>query len=299
MGSSQTVTTLSAGVLEKPAIAGAWGTWIRSGEWQATADTTVQPLPALAQEIFKLSLDPEVSASRLTAIVSKDPVLATRVVQLANSAYSASATRITTINDAVVRVGTSLVRNVITSSCMSALAQDPHIYGRRGGEFIDHSMGAAYIAWLVAETAGESPSEAFLYTLLHDIGQLLIMKLARYAWRYQIATPTEDELEEVLKEQHTIVGAYLLKQWGMPEKLHDPIVFHHEPGRAQQEPQAAAVTYAADRLADRYGFACEPDKDFDPLVDPVFTQLGIDAALLAMVDTRAPVLFEMARMVAY
>src|SRR5581483_4265041 len=128
-----------------------WADWIRSGAWQATADTAVPVLPALAQEVIQLALDPDVSATRLTTIVSKDPVLATRVVQLANSAFSASAVEIVSINDAIVRVGTGLVRNVITAACMSALAQDPKVYGGRGRDYVNHSIGTAYMAWMIAE----------------------------------------------------------------------------------------------------------------------------------------------------
>jgi HD-like signal output (HDOD) protein len=296
MGSSQTATA-APDFLTTPDTVASWGTWIRTGEWQETADTAVPPLPALAQEIVNLSLDPDVSASRITAIVSKDPVLATRVVQLANTAFSASATEIFSINEAVVRVGTGLVRNVMTAACLSALAQDPRIYGSRGRDYIDHSVGTAYIAWLLAETAGELPSEAFLYGLLHDVGKLLIIKLGRQAWRYSVPTPTDEELAAVLADQHTTVSGYLLRQWGLPKRLHDPLVYHHDPDGAENYPRAAAVTYAANRLAHRYGFACEGD-DFDVLTDPVFTRLGIDAATLARVDVQAPILFELARKVA-
>lgn len=297
MASPQTLTATPE-IHDTPEETLSWGKWIRTGEWQDTADTAVPPLPALAQEIVNLSLDPDVSASRITAIVSKDPVIATRVVQLANSAFSASATQIFSINQAVVRLGTGLVRNVMTSACLSALAQDPRIYGNRGRDYIDHSVGTAYIAWLLADTAGEPPSEAFLYGLLHDVGKLLIIKLGRQAGKYSVPTPSEEELAEVLADQHTTVGAYLLRQWGLPKRLFDPLVWHHDPDRAEDCPKAAAVTYAANRLAHRYGFACEPD-EFDPLQDPVFTKLGIDAPALARVDEQAPVLFELARKAAH
>ena len=133
----------------------------------------------MARHVVDLALDPDVSATRITNVVSKDPVLATRVIQLANSAFSAPATEITSIGEAVVRMGTGPVRNVVTAACLSALSADPKIYGRHGRDHIDHSIGTAYLAWLLADRADESPDEAFLYGLLHDIGKLVILKLAR------------------------------------------------------------------------------------------------------------------------
>jgi hypothetical protein len=112
-----------------------------------------------------------------------------------------------------------------------------------------------------------------------------------------VATPSDEELQQILADEHTTVGGYLVRKWGLPSRLHDPIVYHHDPARAAHAPRAAAVTYAADRLTHRFGFACTPDEGFDPLADPVFMQLGVDAATLARVEVEAPVLFEHTRTV--
>jgi HD-like signal output (HDOD) protein len=268
---------------------------MRSGSWQENADTAIPMLPASAQEVIRLALDRDVSVSAVVKAVSKDPVLATRVIQMANSAFSASAKEITTINEAVVRLGTDLVRNVMTSACMNALAVDPHVYGRNGRDVIDHSVGSAYVAWLLADGAGEQPAEAFLYTLLHDVGKLLIVKLARQSSQYGVEPPSKADLEAVLAEKHAELGGYLLEEWGLPWVLKDPIVFHHTPERATDRPQAAAVSYCADRLAHRYGFASIED-DFDPLQDPMFGRIGVGPVELARVDQQAPVLYQLAHM---
>ena len=58
---------------------------------------------ALVRELR--ALDPDVSVPPVVKAVSTDPVLATRVIQLTNSAFSASAKEITTINEAVISPG--------------------------------------------------------------------------------------------------------------------------------------------------------------------------------------------------
>jgi hypothetical protein len=75
--------------------------------------------------------------------------------------------------------------------------------------------------------------------------------------------------------------------------LRDPLVWHHEPDRAEERPVSAAVAYAANRLAHRYGFVCSLD-DFDPTADPVFERIGLDAAAVARLDLEAPELFKLA-----
>lgn len=274
-----------------------WLEWMRSGEWEKQAEHVVPMLPAIATHVIDLALDPEVSATRITAVVSKDPVLATRVIQLANSAFSAPAVEITSIGEAVVRMGTGPVRNVVTAACLSSLAADPRIYGKHGRDHIDHSIGTAYLAWLIADRAGEASDEAFLYGLLHDIGKLVILKLVREAERVGVTPPTEADAAAVLAEMHPAIGGLVLERWGLPRRLQDPIVYHHSPDAAQTRPDAAAVAYVANRLAHKYGFGCQAEEE-DLLEDGVFKKLNIDAKQLEKLDLHAPGLFEVARKIA-
>jgi putative nucleotidyltransferase with HDIG domain len=270
--------------------------WIRSGDWLDSPHVALPMLPALAAEVMQLAMDPDVSASRITAVVTKDQVLAMAVLRLANSAFSAPASDIRSVRDGVVRVGTRAVRNVVVASCLASRLNDPQIYGTHGRALTDHSIGTAYLARLVAEQAGESPDEAFLIGLLHDLGKLLILKLARDA-SLQYGPPASDEdIEALIAEKHAEFGGYLLRQWKLPAHLSDPVVWHHHPERAEKDPRGAAVAYAANRLAHRYGFGCPAD-GFDPLSDDVCASVGLDARAVEEIDAHAPGLFEIARQI--
>ena len=50
--------------------------------------------------------------ARIARVIAKDQVLATRVLKMANSASHGALMEITTVNDAIVRMGTGPVRNV-------------------------------------------------------------------------------------------------------------------------------------------------------------------------------------------
>jgi HD-like signal output (HDOD) protein len=250
-------------------------------------------LPALAHEIAEIALDPSIPAIRITAIVSKDPVLATSVIQLANSAFSSPASEITSIREAVVRMGTTAVRNVVTASCLTSMMANPQIYGPRGRALIDHSIGAAYLARLVAERSGGNADEMFLAGLLHDIGKLLILKLAGERPR-GVASPTIAQVEQCVVDQHAAFGGFLVRRWQLPRTLHDPIVWHHYPEGASNRPQEAAMIYVANRLAHKYGFGCSRE-EVDIAADPYFTHVGVDAATVKRFDDHAPGLFEIAR----
>jgi putative nucleotidyltransferase with HDIG domain len=269
--------------------------WVRSDAWRDNTEVALPMLPALATDVLRLAMDPDVSAMRITTVVAKDQVLATLVIRLANSAFSAPADDISSINEAVVRVGTSAVRNAVVAECLASRLQSPDVYGTQGRALVDHSIGAAYLASLIAEDAGESPEEAFLYGLLHDIGKLLILKLAHDSGR-QLQPSSEEDLAELIAEKHAEFGGYLLEQWKLSERLVDPVVWHHQPDQAEQHPRAAAVAAAANRLAHRYGFGCSADTS-DPLLDPVMLSVGFNERRLAHIDAYAPGLFEIARQI--
>ena len=225
-----------------------WADWMTSGEWR-TLDV-VPMVPTVAQQVLELATDPDLTAQRIAHVVSRDPVLATRVLQSANSALSASAVEITSIKDAVVRMGTHPVRNLVTAACVASLLKHRGTYGSRGREFIDHGIGTAYIAWFLADAAGKPRDEVFVYGLLHDIGKLLIHQLANKP-PAGIAKPPQEEVAAIMSEQHAALGGALLRWWHRPAALADAVTHHHDPELAEAHARGAAVAYVANRLAHR------------------------------------------------
>lgn len=268
-----------------------WTDWMTSGAWR-TLDV-VPMVPTVAREVLELSTDADLSAQRIAHVVSRDPVLATRVLQMANSAASGSGVSITSIKDAVVRMGTHPVRNLVTAVCVASLLGKKDAYGNKGRELIDHGIGTAYIASFLAEAAGKPRDEAFVCGLLHDIGKLLIHQLANRP-PAGVPRPTPDEMSTVMLEKHAAFGGDLLRWWQLPAPLSDAVTFHHDPVRAEQHVKGASVAYAANRLAHRYGFGCEPE-EFDPLADPVFAEIHVEASGLLRIDRQARQMYEMAR----
>lgn len=268
-----------------------WTEWISQGGWSTNRDA-VPMVPSVAREVLEFSADPDLTAKRIATVVGKDPVLTTRVLQLANSAFSGSAVQITSINDAVVRLGTASVRNVVTAVCVASILADKGGNPARGRELIDHGIGTAYVAWLIAEAVGDSRDEAFVCGLLHDIGKLLIQQLAQKPEK-GIKKPSPTEVSAVMAERHPEFGGHLLRVWDLPAALSEAAAFHHEP-LTRPGSNAASVAYAANRLAHKYGFGCAAEA-FDPLTDPVFATMGLDEARLARIDQQAPKMYEVAR----
>lgn len=260
----------------------------------ADCDAAIPMLPDFAHRVIELVSDPDVSITQLASVASKDPVLAPRLLGMANSAYFAAMHEISTVQDAIVRMGTGAVRNVVVTVCFYSRMHDRNVYGERGRPLLEHGIGTAYMARLVAASAGFDEDESFMYGLLHDIGKLVILKVA-HDCRAQSGTPVPPaELDDIITELHPVVGARVLRRWHLPSMLDEPIVFHHDWQAATIDRRKAALTYFANRLSHRYGFGCEPDPA-DLAGDPACAELGIDAQWIADTDCHAPGLVEVAK----
>ena len=98
---------------------------------------------------------------------------------------------ISTVQEAIVRMGTAAVRNLVVTVCYYSRMQDRNVYGDRGKPLLEHGIGTAYMARLVAEWTGLDEEEAFMYGLLHDIGKLVILKAA-----HDVRRQTEQPIPE-------------------------------------------------------------------------------------------------------
>ena len=261
--------------------------------WLRPDDLSVPMLPAQAQRVLHLVGDPEVTIATLASVVSKDPVLATRVLGMANSALYGAMTPLRSVADAVVRLGTRTVRNVVVTVSMQSQFTSPGVYGQDGARFMEHAVGTAYVAHLIADTLRTDVEESFLCGLLHDIGKLVILQTAHAYQKKHDAVIRSDELQSALTQHHAVCGALALGFWNVPDEVRD-VVQHHHAFEEAVNPQAAGICYAANLLSHRYGFGCPPEGD-TVLEDSVFAYLDLDAAWVARTDVRAPGLFNAAR----
>jgi two-component system chemotaxis response regulator CheY len=265
-----------------------WTEWLASEGWARTDLKAIPPPPRSFKEVFSLAGENDVDARRLITIVSQDPVFTIRVLRLANVAAFAAAGEVTSIEIAVVRLGTRAVRNAVLAACLSAWAQTIDVYGRRGVEEVQHAVGTACLSRRLAERLQAVTDDAFVAGLLHDVGKLCLMKMKAEFRRIGGSTPSAEEFDAASVLYHAEVGAAALQVWGLPESVRIPTRWHHQPMAAPSHGQTTAITYVADRLSHRYGFGCPPDADKDVLLsDPICAAVGLDAAALDKLDQEA------------
>jgi HD-like signal output (HDOD) protein len=187
-------------------------------------------LPVAAQRLLASASNDDAAAGELCEIIGSDPALSVKILRVANSAYYGYRSRIGTIEEAVLLIGTQVLKQ---------LSLGVMVFDAFGGvrqkrmEFWQHSLFVASAGAAIAQnTSAASPELSFMGGLLHRIGQLII----------ETYPPGEDA--SVIDQAE--VGAWFAQRWQLPRELVETIAFYAKPGRANPEyaPLVACVHLA-------------------------------------------------------
>jgi len=85
-------------------------------------DTLVLPtLPEVAIKVRQAADDPEVNLMQMSEVISQDPSLSARMIKVANSAIMGRAVKVSTLHQAVTRIGLRQIKNIVTAMAMEQL----------------------------------------------------------------------------------------------------------------------------------------------------------------------------------
>jgi HD-like signal output (HDOD) protein len=166
------------------------------------------------------------SASELANIILKDYALTNKLLKLVNSAfYGFVAGRVTTVTRAVVLLGYDNVRLAAVS-----LVLFDHFKGKSSiRDLKDATIGSFWCGLLAKEIAKMQylmdPEEAFICSLLHQLGKLLAIYHMPDDYReikYRVSQKGEKEMKavkQVLGISFKDLGIAVAKQWNFPEGI--------------------------------------------------------------------------------
>ena len=139
-------------------------------------------LPTLPEILLKLleACDNEnTPISEIASIISKDPVLSLKVLQLVNSAYYGLRKKFKGVEQAVVYLGANSIKNIAITTSVHQVFDRRKFKGVKRfniSAFWYHSLLTATLAQRIAQKTGyESRDEAYLSGLLHDVGRLILV----------------------------------------------------------------------------------------------------------------------------
>ena len=261
----------------------------------ADAATQLKPLSHSTSQLIAMNASPNVSTTDLVNVIVHDQVLAATLLREANSAASAASDSISTVDAALVRLGTSRVLSVaIRLSLSGQMGAAVPQYRLSEGQLALLSVTGSLAAEVVRERSKVSlPPELSTAALLRDIGvlvmasfldapHLLLLDVVKDA-----GTPLSESERMVLDANHGEAGGLLCQQWKLPESVRIGVQYHHDPA-ACDEPVAHGVFLAdtvAHLVALRTGGGWSHSTPDPSVFATSAAALGIDAdALDAMAD---------------
>ena len=221
----------------------------------AEAFETITRLPALGEarrRLMSLTDGTGPSAGDVAEAVESDAALAIAVMRAANNGAGPPA-RVGGVQEAVNALTPSGVR-VIASSLTT---YDP--FENDGSfpaleQFRRHALATRHAADRVADAARiGQPDELAIAALLHDVGRLVLAQL--YGDDYGASpatTPPEERIRRERRElgiDHALVGAVLVRRWGLKPQIVASIERHHSPDAEGH----AAVIGLADSIVHHAG----------------------------------------------
>lgn len=251
-------------------------------------DKLVLPtLPEVALKVRDTLEDEDSSLIDVAKIINSDAALAARMIQVSNSPLLRAANPIETVESAVTRMGSNMVRNLVTSMVMEQMFQaTSDVTDKRLRKIWEHSTEVAAIAHALASQFTKlQPDQAMLAGLVHDIGALPILSRAE---DYPDLLDDEETLDRIINTVHSTIGAEILRKWNFPEEL-VAVAEDHEDLNHQSEggPDYVDVVIVANLQSVIDTKHRHTDVDWSTV--PAFEKLGLqaDVSVVDMDETNA------------
>jgi len=239
---------------------------------------------AIQQEMARPDPDMQVIEKQIL----RDPAISGQLLKVANSSFYRGMIEVTTVRNAMVRLGLAEVSNLVTllTQKQSFTTQDPYIR-----EYMDelwvHSVACALGAkWIAKECRLPSKmNEAFFAGLLHDIGKaFLLMSIADLKKRGQLdENVPQTFIEEVLDTLHQSLGAQLLKTWNLPE-IYCTVAEHHHDESMEGQDVILLMVSLANKVLAKAGVGIIHTPDIDLATSPEAIALDLSEIKVAELE---------------
>jgi len=259
-------------------------------------DIKIPSPPAIAVRIIEAVKKDEASFNELGKIISSDPALSVKILKLANSAFYGGYQKIESISQALTRLGLRSVQNIALSFVITREMRGASDVGFDFDFFWKRSLTAAVSAHELSSFFGLKNEDLFVTALLQDIG-VLIMQFCRKDDYLKVIDEKRTSLSEIDSVErkifgfdHPELGAEILKKWGIPNSIYNPIRYHHQHSDIPQDHKMAAnLLSLSDKISSVYHGSRSiekmqeiksilhdvrhvSEKDFESIIDSVATK---------------------------
>jgi HD-like signal output (HDOD) protein len=224
-------------------------------------------LPVVSQRILELMADENASNREISRLVENDQSLALKIMKIANSAFFGSLTKITSLEQAMIRLGMNEVRSIVLAVSVYDFFSnyESGVFNRK--RFWKHGIVCSHAAKYLGTYYGTGNDTLFVSGLVHDMGKAVLdeyfhdefLSIINYL---ELKRCTFSEAEKiVIGTTHSRIAARLLSQWKFPDNIIQQIMYHHEPWDDKNYEKGSIIIYLADIITRAAGYYCHGDEE--------------------------------------
>ncbi|HMU99563.1 MAG TPA: HDOD domain-containing protein [Rhodocyclaceae bacterium] len=238
-----------------------------------------------ALRLRKALQDTDQPLARIVAAISLEPLIAAKLMKLANSAlYGGSSAAVRDLGSAIQRLGLETVRTTALAIAMGQMLRSKEMapFSDLTRQLWDHTLKTAVAARLLAKSHTRlNPDEALLAGLVHDLGAFYMLYRAA---QYAELRARPETVKYLIVQWHEGIGVSLLNALGLPEEIVAATIDHDQPRPALSTVRSLTdVVYVANILAGAHFEWLFQDVDPDAGEPGVIRRTF--ASLLASIDS--------------
>jgi len=193
-------------------------------------------LPYAVSKIIELYSRSGSSAGDFEKPMKSDPAITAAILRRANSITMASRSEVTSLKQAVARIGINETRNIAAAFAVFKLfPKTEKTLGFNRIEFWSHSLTVGICTNVLALIFQFKKSEdCFFAGLLHDIGKMILDDYLNEEFQKAIEksflnkTPVHVEEKKIFEIDHSEIGGRVAEKWKFPEHICRAISNHHQ-----------------------------------------------------------------------
>lgn len=191
-------------------------------------DLSMPPLPGVAQRVLAELRQRDGSLQKVAHAIAEDQVMAAAVLRLANSPLYRGADKILALRPAVTRLGTRAMRTLMMHESLRETMFGHCGDNREMAELLwTRALASAHIMQALAPLVGANIEDAFLAGLLHDIGNVITLRIAHDNQAFARYGIDYDVFEYLCQECHQEFGELVADAWSLPADIKTLVSDHH------------------------------------------------------------------------
>jgi HD-like signal output (HDOD) protein len=196
--------------------------------------TRLPSIPFVITEVLNALDDEKAKTSSVAELIESDQALTARVLRVANSPFYGFSRRISTVELAIVLIGTNSIKEIVISLILQRFFSKVRSSVLNIGSFWHYSIFCGACARLIARKVGyRLAGEAFVAGVMHDIGILIMSEY--FAPQFEKIRALQSALnfslidaeKTIMNSTHCDIGAWLAEKWKLPDQLVSAIKNHH------------------------------------------------------------------------